>query len=91
MAQRKARLPNDIIGQLEDRITDDKTDFAAYEELIAKYKEKSKIDEARQTYQRLLKVLPASVSAIHESMTDDRLTYGDSMRKWKRPRTSLFE
>lgn len=59
---RKARLPNDIAGQLEDRIAENPQDFPAYEELISHFKAKSKIDEARQTFEQLLKVLPASVS-----------------------------
>lgn len=61
---RKARLPNDVVGILEDRVADDRLDFAAYEELISKFKEKSKTDEARQTFERLLKVLPASVCPL---------------------------
>lgn len=58
---RKARLPNDVAGILEDSISDDPLNFAAYEELIAHFRNKSKIDEARQVYEQLLKILPASV------------------------------
>lgn len=62
-ALRKARLPNDTAGILEDKIADDPLEFTAYEELIVHFRNKSKIDEARQVYEKLLKVLPASVSS----------------------------
>ena len=75
-SQRKARLPNDTIGILEDRVADDELDFQAYEELIERYREKSKLDEARQTFQRLLKVLPTSVCASCHN-TNERPTFGD--------------
>lgn len=58
---RKARLPSDVVGILEDRIADDALDFPAYEELITTLRNKSKIDEARQIFEAFLKVLPASV------------------------------
>lgn len=54
-------MPNDVVGILEDRIADDPLDFQAYEELISQFRNKSKIDEARQTFEQFLKVLPASV------------------------------
>ncbi|GAB7361272.1 hypothetical protein MBLNU230_g1332t1 [Neophaeotheca triangularis] len=56
-----ARLPHDKIGQLEDRIKDGpKVDIEAWFGLINHYKEKSKLDEARGVYQRMLKVFPSS-------------------------------
>lgn len=60
---RKTRLPSDVVGILEDRIADDPLDFPAFEELITIFRNKSKIDEARQTYESFLKVLPASVGS----------------------------
>lgn len=71
-APKKARLPNDVAGILEDRITDDPIDFAAYEELISHLRNKSKIDEARQVYEQFLKVLPASVSVYRQWTNADR-------------------
>lgn len=62
---RKPRLPNDTAGILEDNISDDPLNFAAYEELITHFRGKSKLDDARRIYELLLKILPTSVWPIH--------------------------
>lgn len=59
---RKARLPNDTAGILEDRIADDAQDFQAYNDLIDHFRSKGKTDESRHVYEQLVKILPASVS-----------------------------
>jgi cleavage stimulation factor subunit 3 len=59
----KARLPNDRIGILEDRIKEDeKGDLDAWLSLLAEYKARGKLDEARKTYDRFFKLFPSAVS-----------------------------
>lgn len=61
----KARLPHDVVGQLEDRIQEDpKGDIEAWLSLIDHYRSKNKFDEARQVYDRFFKVFPTAVSRI---------------------------
>jgi len=66
-----ARLPNDIVGRLEDRIKDDpKADIGAWWELIQHYRGKDQLDNARAVYQRMLQVWPTSVRTLpHHSHT----------------------
>lgn len=60
---KRKRLPQDIVGQLEDRILDDlRGDIDAWLSLINEYQKKGKLDEARTTYERYLKVFPTAVS-----------------------------
>lgn len=62
-AKRKKRLPQDVVGQLEDRIADDpKGDVDAWLGLIDEYKRKGKFDDARATYERFFVVFPTAVS-----------------------------
>lgn len=59
----KARLPHDIVGQFEDRIKDDpKGDVDAWLGLVAHYRSKNKLDEARKLYSRFFEVFPTAVS-----------------------------
>jgi len=59
----KARLPQDVVGQFEDRISDDpKGDVDAWLGLIAFYKSKNKYDEVRKVYARFFEVFPMAVS-----------------------------
>lgn len=59
------RLPNDIVGQLEDRIKEDpRADTDAWMSLIAHYLERSKLDEARRTYDRFFQIFPTTVRNI---------------------------
>ena len=61
----KARLPQDVVGQLEDRIADDpKGDVDAWLGLIAHYRAKSKTDEVRRVYTRFFDVFPSAVSHL---------------------------
>ena len=58
----KARLPHDTIGILEDRIKDDpRGGIEAWLNLIAEYRKRSKLDEARSVYERFFVVFPAAV------------------------------
>ncbi|KAI4149005.1 MAG: hypothetical protein LQ341_001434 [Variospora aurantia] len=57
----KARLPNDTIGILEDRIQEDpRGDTNAWLSLIDEYRKRGKIEEARATYERFFVVFPAA-------------------------------
>lgn len=56
------RLPHDKVGRLEDRIKEDpKADTQAWLELIAHYRDKDQIDNARKVYERMLEVFPTAV------------------------------
>jgi len=65
---KRKRLPQDIVGQLEDRILEDpRGDIDAWLSLINEHQKKGKLDEARATYERYLKVFPTAVSYWHPS------------------------
>lgn len=65
----KARLPNDKIGILEDRIRDDpKGDVDAWLNLITEHRKRGKFPDARATYDRFFKIFPSAVSALCESV-----------------------
>lgn len=58
----KARLPNDRVGVLEDRIKEDpRGDLDAWLSLIAEHKKRNKLDDVRKTYDRFFKEFPAAV------------------------------
>ena len=60
----KPRLPQDRVGQLEDRIADDpKGDVDAWLDLIALHRSKNKLDDARNVYDRFFEVFPTAVSS----------------------------
>jgi hypothetical protein len=60
----KPRLPQDRVGQLEDRIADDpKGDVDAWLDLIALHRSKNKLDDARNVYDRFFDVFPTAVSS----------------------------
>ena len=56
-AKRK-RLPQDKVGQLEDRIALDARDADAWLALIGEHQAKVKVSDARNTYERFFKVFP---------------------------------
>lgn len=61
--QPKARLPHDTIGLLEDRIKEDpRGDLDAWMSLISEYRGRSKFEEAKEVYERFLKLFPHAVS-----------------------------
>lgn len=62
----KARLPNDFVGIMEDRIKEDPIgDTDAWITLINEYKRRNKLQEARETYDRFLNIFPTAVSTRH--------------------------
>ncbi|KAL5357880.1 hypothetical protein BJX96DRAFT_145437 [Aspergillus floccosus] len=57
----KGRLPHDRVGMLEDRVQEDpRGDMAAWIELINEHRSRNRIDNARDVYERFLKVFPFS-------------------------------
>lgn len=62
---KRKRLPQDVVGHLEDRIAEDpKGDVDAWLGLIDEYKRKGKFDDARTVYERFLVVFPTAVRII---------------------------
>ncbi|EED19907.1 CFIA complex component Rna14, putative [Talaromyces stipitatus ATCC 10500] len=60
-AASRNRLPHDRIGLLEDRIKEDpRGDIRAWIELIAEHRSRNRLDNAREVYERFLKVFPSS-------------------------------
>lgn len=71
----KARLPQDHIGILEDRIAEDpRGDIEAWQSLISEYRRRHKDEDVRATYERFLKVFPAAVSHRETHLFGTRLT-----------------
>jgi len=69
----KARLPQDVVGQLEDRIADDpKGDVDAWLGLLAHYRAKSKTDEVRRVYTRFFDVFPSAVSPVPTTRVNEQ-------------------
>lgn len=63
----KARLPQDRVGILEDRIAEDpRGDIEAWLSLIEEHRRRHKHDDARAVFERFLKVFPSAVS-MHSS------------------------
>lgn len=61
--QPKARLPHDRVGILEDRIAKDpRGDIDAWLSLISEHQKRSKLDDARNVFDRFFKVFPMAVS-----------------------------
>ncbi|KAL6707419.1 mRNA 3'-end-processing protein rna14 [Coniothyrium glycines] len=57
----KARLPQDTIGILEDRVAEDpRGDIEAWQSLISEHRRRHKNDDARAVYERFLKVFPTA-------------------------------
>lgn len=83
----KPRLPQDQIGKLEDRIAEDpKGDVNAWLELIALYRAKNKLEDARQVYERFFEVFPTAVSIqILFSMLRAKLTGHRASNGWLLP------
>lgn len=60
----KARLPQDRVGILEDRIADDpRGDIDAWLNLISELHSRNKLDDARAVYERFFKIFPSAVSS----------------------------
>ncbi|KAI1004892.1 mRNA 3'-end-processing protein [Podosphaera aphanis] len=80
----KARLPNDRIGILEDRIKDDpRGDLDAWLALIKEHRNRNKLDDARAVYERFFKVFPQSaevwVAYIEMELENDNFTAAENI------------
>jgi len=65
----KSRLPHDRVGILEDRIQEDpRGDIPAWLELINEHRSRSRIDGAREVFERFLKVFPFAVSTCQSKL-----------------------
>ena len=61
-SNKRKRLPQDRVGQLEDRIAEDpRGDIDAWLHLISEHQKKGKFDEARAAFERFFLVFPACV------------------------------
>lgn len=61
----KARLPQDRLGILQDRIAEDpRGDIEAWLSLIEDHRKRHKHDEARAVFERFLKLFPTAVSLV---------------------------
>lgn len=66
----KARLPQDRVGILEDRIKDDpRGDTDAWLSLIEEFKQRNKIEEVYETYEKFLAIFPQAVSCLLSSLS----------------------
>jgi cleavage stimulation factor subunit 3 len=85
----KARLPHDTMGKLEDRIKDDpKGDIEAWLSLITEHRNRHRLPEARELYERFFKVFPEAVSvcSLYYGLFVaylNRPKYGLRMQKWR--------
>jgi hypothetical protein len=82
----KARLPQDRIGILDDRIAEDpRGDIEAWLSLIDEYRRRHKYDDARDVIERFLKTFPTAVSNIGYCETNladmSRVSNGSSMSR----------
>lgn len=89
----RGRLPHDRVGILEDRIQEDpRGDTAAWLELISEHRSRNRIDNARETYERFLKVFPLAVSksllSAERKLIEERPNNGLHMRTWNPSSTS---
>jgi len=90
-AKRK-RLPQDKVGQLEDRIALDARDADAWLALIGEHQAKGKVSDARNTYERFFKVFPDLVCAQYcRSRAYSRLHNGGIMPIWNLRMENLSE
>ena len=88
-ATAKARLPNDTIGILEDRIKEDeKGDIDAWLSLISEHNKRGKLDDVRKVYDRFFAIFPHAVRIvvlfITSTLTIVRLNSGSL---WRNSRT----
>lgn len=92
----KPRLPQDRIGQLEDRIAEDpKGDINAWLELVNLHRQKGKLDDARQVYERFFDVFPTAVSSaafltstMHKLIYMARVSNGSPLQTWSSNKTT---
>ena len=82
---KRKRLPQDLVGQLEDRIAEDpRGDLDAWMSLISEHKRKGKFDDARIVYERFFVLFPQAVSLLSLSFPreDTRLIHYSQAEQW---------
>ena len=94
ISSQKARLPNDRVGILEDRIAEDpRGDTSAWLTLIDEYRNREKFEEVRAVYDRFLRLFPSAVSdcphLCEALLTTFRAINGMRTRKWNLTVTNL--
>ncbi|KAF3906543.1 hypothetical protein ABW20_dc0107631 [Dactylellina cionopaga] len=58
---KKKRLTHDVVGKLEDRITQDsRGDLEAWAQLINEHQKKGKLEDARSVYERFIAMFPTA-------------------------------
>ncbi|KAL8698525.1 MAG: hypothetical protein Q9201_006522 [Fulgogasparrea decipioides] len=79
----KARLPHDKIGILEDRTQEDpRGDMEAWLSLISEYRKRSKLQEARATYERFFTFFPAAAEQwVAYARMENELHHLDAMER----------
>ena len=76
----KARLPQDRVGILEDRIAEDpRGDIEAWLSLIEEHRRRHKHDDARAVFERFFKIFPSSVSRTVDISCDVLTCLGRAM------------
>ncbi|KKY15038.1 putative cfia complex component [Phaeomoniella chlamydospora] len=76
----RTRLPNDVVGILEDRIKEDpRGDLDAWLNLIREHRDRNKQNEARAVYDRFFKLFPSAgeqwTSRAHWESANNNLFY----------------
>lgn len=73
------RLALDTIGKLQDKLEEDPQDISLWISLIDSLKLKDKIDEARETYEKVLEYFPLAAS-VWVSYIDLELAHGNFLK-----------
>lgn len=55
---KRKRLPNDLVGQLRDKIQENPNDISSWYALVEEYGSKGKHEELRETYEQMLRPFP---------------------------------
>ncbi|KAI9883229.1 MAG: hypothetical protein M1823_005005 [Watsoniomyces obsoletus] len=87
----RVRLPNDIVGMLEDRIKEDpRGDMDAWLSLIAEHRRRNRLQDARAVYDRFFKVFPmaaeqylacANMALDHDDATSANRIFSEVLTK----------
>jgi cleavage stimulation factor subunit 3 len=71
----RARLPNDTVGILEDKIREDpRGAMDSWLALMAEHRKRNKTNDARKVYERFLELFPTSVCALRVTSCFEMMT-----------------
>ena len=76
---KRKRLPQDIVGRLEDKLSEDPTDVDTWRSLIKEMRAKEKLEDLREVFERMLTIFPLS-SETWISYIDTELANGEFQR-----------